>query len=149
MKWKKVVSMICVTAMALGMLAGCGNDSKESDNSAKEDNAGAGQGEEDGKEAKAPSEVYDHEAIENAGDITITIMVSGTAYENDFETEQLPALAKEKWPNLTVEVTKLPDDNYYTSLKTKLASGECPDIILTQPMYAGQNSCYSMRKQVI
>lgn len=144
MKWKKVVSMICVTAMALGMLAGCGNDSKESDNSAKEDNAGAGQGEEGGKEANAPSEVYDHEAIENAGDITITIMVSGTAYENDFETEQLPALAKEKCPNLTVEVTKLPDDNYYTSLKTKLASGECPDIILTQPMYAGQNSCYSM-----
>ncbi len=89
-------------------------------------------------------EGYDHEAIENADDITITMMVSGTAYENDFETEQLPALIKEKWPNVTLEVTKLPDDNYYTSLKTKLASGECPDIILTQPMYAGQNSCYAM-----
>ena len=87
---------------------------------------------------------YDHEAIENAGDITITMMISGTAYENDFETEQLPKLIKEKWPNVTLEVTKLPDDNYYTSLKTKLASGECPDIILTQPMYAGQNSCYSL-----
>ena len=87
---------------------------------------------------------YDHEAIENAGDITITMMASGTAYENDFETEQLPKLIKEKWPNVTLEVTKLPDDNYYTSLKTKLASGECPDIILTQPMYAGQNSCYSL-----
>ena len=87
---------------------------------------------------------YDHEAIEKAGDITITMMTSGTAYENDFETEQLPALIKEKWPNVTLEVTKLPDDNYYTSLKTKLASGECPDIILTQPMYAGQNSCYAL-----
>ena len=72
------------------------------------------------------------------------MMTSGTAYENDFETEQLPKLIKEKWPNVTLEVTKLPDDNYYTSLKTKLASGECPDIILTQPMYAGQNSCYSL-----
>ena len=51
--------------------------------------------------------------------------------------KQLPKLVKEKWPNVTLEVTKLPDDNYYTSLKTKLASGECPDIILTQPMYAG------------
>ncbi|MBQ1310333.1 MAG: extracellular solute-binding protein, partial [Blautia sp.] len=61
-----------------------------------------------------------------------------------FETEVLPALVKEKWPNVTLEVTKLPDDNYYTSLKTKLASGECPDIILTQPMYAGQNSCYAL-----
>lgn len=87
---------------------------------------------------------YDHEEIENSGDITITMMVSGVASENDFETEQLPALIKEKWPNVTLEVTKLPDDNYYTSLKTKLASGECPDIILTQPMYAGQNACYSL-----
>ena len=87
---------------------------------------------------------YDHEAIENSGDITITMMVSGVAVENDFETEVLPALVKEKWPNVTLEVTKLPDDNYYTSLKTKLASGECPDMILTQPMYAGQNSCYAL-----
>lgn len=87
---------------------------------------------------------YDHEAIENAGDITLTMMISGVASDNDFETEQLPKLVKEKWPNVTLEVTKLPDDNYYTSLKTKLASGECPDIILTQPMYAGQNSCYAL-----
>ena len=90
------------------------------------------------------AEGYDHEAIENAGDITLTMMVSGVATDNDFETEQLPALVKEKWPYVTLEVTKLPDDNYYTSLKTKLASGECPDIILTQPMYAGQNSCYAL-----
>lgn len=90
------------------------------------------------------AEGYDHEAIENAGDITLTMMVSGVASDNDFETEQLPKLVKEKWPNVTLEVTKLPDDNYYTSLKTKLASGECPDIILTQPMYAGQNSCYAL-----
>lgn len=87
---------------------------------------------------------YDHQAIENGKDITITMMVSGVATDNDFETEQLPELVKKKWPNVTLEVTKLPDDNYYTSLKTKLASGECPDIILTQPMYAGQNSCYSL-----
>lgn len=87
---------------------------------------------------------YNHEAIENDGEITITMMVSGVANENDFETEQLPALVKEKWPNVNLEVTKLPDDNYYTSLKTKLASGECPDIILTQPMYAGSNSCYAL-----
>ena len=68
------------------------------------------------------AEGYDHEAIENAGDITLTMMVSGVASDNDFETEQLPKLVKEKWPNVTLEVTKLPDDNYYTSLKTKLAS---------------------------
>ena len=138
MKWNKVISVFCVTAMAACMLAGCGsagNGTDAADSQDSEDVSG---------EAKEPTEIYDHEAIENAGDITLTMMVSGTAYENDFETEQLPKLVKEKWPNVTLEVTKLPDDNYYTSLKTKLASGECPDIILTQPMYAGQNSCYSM-----
>lgn len=86
---------------------------------------------------------YDEAAIES-GDVTITMMISGTEQPNDFETTQLPALVKEKWPNVTLEVTKLPDDNYYTALKTKLASGECPDIILVQPMYAGSNACYSL-----
>ncbi len=139
MKWNKAVSMLCVAAMSFGMLTGCGAGGGN-----EEAAEAAGTDEEVSVEAKAPTDIYDHEAIENAGDITLTMMVSGTAYENDFETEQLPKLVKEKWPNVTLEVTKLPDDNYYTSLKTKLASGECPDIILTQPMYAGQNSCYSM-----
>lgn len=115
--------------MATAMFAGCGSKESEEESSASK------------TESSGP---YDHEAIENAGDITITMMVSGVATENDFETEVLPELVKEKWPNVTLEVTKLPDDNYYTSLKTKLASGECPDIILTQPMYAGSNSCYAL-----
>lgn len=138
MKWKKVASVLGVMAMAVSMLAGCGSTGDKTDMKNSQD------AEEIYAEAKEPTEIYDHEAIENAGDITLTMMVSGTAYENDFETEQLPKLVNEKWPNVTLEVTKLPDDNYYTSLKTKLASGECPDIILTQPMYAGQNACYSM-----
>ena len=117
MKWKKVLSVFCMAAMAVSMLVGCGNggdDVDAPDTGDVDDVAG---------EVKEPTDIYDHEAIENAGDITLTMMVSGTAYENDFETEQLPALVKEKWPNVTLEVTKLPDDNYYTSLKTKLA--EC------------------------
>lgn len=128
MKAKKLVSMLCVASMTAAMLAGCGGGTDKEEESSKAESSGP----------------YDHEAIENAGDITLTMMVSGVATENDFETEVLPELVKEKWPNVTLEVTKLPDDNYYTSLKTKLASGECPDIILTQPMYAGSNSCYSL-----
>lgn len=127
MKAKKVVSVLCVAAMGMSLLAGCGGEG--------------------GKEASEPAEAsgpYDEQAIENAGDITITMMVSGVATENDFETEVLPELVKEKWPNVTLEVTKLPDDNYYTTLRSRLSSGECPDIILTQPMYAGSNSCYSL-----
>lgn len=133
MKIKKILSLIFALVMVTSLFAGCGNNA---------------QNETDGTENPAngadTAGGYDHQAIENAGEITITMMVSGTAYENDFETEVLPRLIKEKWPNVTLEVTKLPDDNYYTSLKTKLASGECPDLILTQPMYAGQNSCYAL-----
>ncbi len=119
--------MLCVGAMTATMLAGCG-----------------GGGSDESSSSEAPSGPYDEQAIENAGDITITMMVSGVATENDFETEVLPQLVKEKWPNVTLEVTKLPDDNYYTTLKSRLSSGECPDIILTQPMYAGANSCYTL-----
>lgn len=114
--------------MTATMLAGCGGGGSEEENT----------------EQQASSGPYDEQAIENAGDITITMMVSGVATENDFETEVLPELVKEKWPNVTLEVTKLPDDNYYTTLKSRLSSGECPDIILTQPMYAGANSCYTL-----
>lgn len=119
--------MLCVGAMTATMLAGCG-----------------GGGSDESSSSEASSGPYDEQAIENAGDITITMMVSGVATENDFETEVLPQLVKEKWPNVTLEVTKLPDDNYYTTLRSRLSSGECPDIILTQPMYAGSNSCYSL-----
>ncbi len=133
--------MLCAAAMAMTMLAGCGSTAGSGEAA---EGAATAQEEKANAELEESTDTYDHEAIENAGDITITMMVSGTAAENDFETEVLPELINKKWPNLTLEVTKLPDDNYYTSLKTKLASGECPDIILTQPMYAGQNSCYAL-----
>jgi len=137
MKAKQIVAVLSAGAMAAGMLAGCGSSSSAS----SETEAVAGGSVATGADA---GDQYDHEAIENSGDITITMMVSGVAQGTDFETETLPKLVKEKWPNVTLEVTKLPDDNYYTSLKTKLAAGECPDIILTQPMYAGSNSCYAL-----
>ena len=144
MKKRKLIALLSAGVMAVSLLAGCGGSSSNS-GSAKGSNSANSQAKtstsKEASSAKASGEKYNTKALENAGDITITMMLSGTATENDFETEQLPKLVKEKWPNVTLEVTKLPDDNYYTSLKTKLASGECPDIILTQPMYAGANSC--------
>ncbi|MCR4695620.1 MAG: extracellular solute-binding protein [Pseudobutyrivibrio sp.] len=141
MKLKKILSLALAGTMMAATFAACGEDQTKAEEETTEvvEEATTEEAASAGDE-----ETYDHQAIEKAGDITITMMVSGTAAENDFETEVLPKLINEKWPNVTLEVTKLPDDNYYTSLKTKLASGECPDIILTQPMYAGQNSCYSM-----
>ena len=146
MKGKKLLSILCTTTVMAGMLAGCGNSAATEATDTAQTTAAdtTAQTTEAQTEVTSTGDSYDHQAIENSGDITITMMVSGVASDNDFETEQLPALIKDKWPNVTLEVTKLPDDNYYTSLKTKLASGECPDIILTQPMYAGSNSSYAL-----
>lgn len=139
MKLKKLTAVLCAAALSAGVLAGCGNTG----NGADADAAASAQTESsEGQVSESGS--YDKTAIENAGDITITMMVSGTEVENDFETQVLPRMVKEKWPNVTLEVTKLPDDQYYTALKTRLASGECPDIILVQPMYAGSNSCFGL-----
>lgn len=130
MKKKKVIAFLCAAAMTVGMLAGC---SSSGDGGKTED-----------PDSSSTEEGYNKQALEDAGDITLTMMVSGVETDNDFETQVLPEMVKEKWPNVTLEVTKLPDDNYYTALKTKLAAGECPDIILVQPMWAGSNACYSL-----
>ena len=132
MKFKRLTALLCAAAMITLAVAGCGKEASKdvTDKSTSSETVG--------------DETYDTQALENAGEITLTMMVSGTETENDFDTVVFPNLVKEKWPNVTIEVTKLPDDSYYTALKTKLASGECPDIILVQPMYAGANACYSL-----
>lgn len=139
MKWRKVTALVSAFLLTAGTLTGCGGASDPETSATADANGG-----ETEKDKKPAGEAYDGQALENAGDITLTMMVSGTEYDNDFETQIMPALVKEKWPNVTLEVTKLPDNNYYTALKTRLASGECPDMILVQPMYAGSNSCYSL-----
>lgn len=122
MKMKKLAALLLAGAMVIGTLAGCGSGSGD-----------------DGEGGSSSSK-----GGNGSGRKTITLMVSGTATDNDFETEVLPKLVSEHFEDIELEVTKLPDDNYYTALKTKLASGECPDLILVQPMYAGTNSVINL-----
>lgn len=124
MKHKKVLALALTGVLVLSALTGCKSSSS-------------------GTETKTDSKGNENATKDN---ITITMMYSGTTAENDFETEVLPKLVHEAFPNITLEVTKLPDDQYYTSLKTKLASGECPDMILVQPKYAGANSVIGLAK---
>lgn len=125
---KKIVSLFLLSILIITMSAGCSQEKSVSEGDSSESaNVEASGGSED------KEETGDEE-------ITITMMYSGTAAENDFETEVLPALVHEAFPNITLEVTKLPDDQFYTTLKTKLATGEAPDMFLVQPKYAGANS---------
>lgn len=119
MKPKKVGALLLAASMLVLSFAGCNSGQPGSSQSAVSAAGGSDE----------PPEK-----------ISITMMYSGTAAPNDFETQVLPKLVNQKFPNIRLEVTKLPDDQYYTALKTKLAAGECPDMILVQPKYAGANS---------
>ena len=130
---KKVLALMLTSAMIVTTFVGCGNSAAATapaattaEEAAPEEEAAVDSTAEESVEETtaetAAEDVYDHTALENAGDITLTMMLSGTETEDDFDTKILPELVKAKWPNVTLEVTKLPDDNYYTALKTKLAS---------------------------
>lgn len=118
MKRKRVAALLLTGLMTISMLAGCGSsggDKAEGEKKEKSDDK-----------------------------VTITMLFDGVTAENDFETTVLPGLIEKELPNVNIEITKLPDDQYYTALKTKLASGECPDIIKVQPRHAGANAVTSL-----
>ncbi len=136
MKRKKLISVLLVTVMAAVMLFGCGkkNDTgTESSGNPAADTAGSEASAADGTKT-------------SSGKVTITFMCSGTlATEGeDFQIDQMPGLVEQRFPNVNLEVTKLPDDQYYTALKTKLATGEAPDIMWVQPRYAGVNAVFAL-----
>jgi raffinose/stachyose/melibiose transport system substrate-binding protein len=126
MSFKKMGAILTMGALLVSTFAGCSN--------------GQGGGTSTASQASAAS------ASSGSTKTSVTMMFSGTASPNDFETQVLPKLVHQKFPDITLEVTKLPDDQYYTALKTKLASGECPDMILAQPKYAGANSVIGLAK---
>jgi raffinose/stachyose/melibiose transport system substrate-binding protein len=111
---KRIFSVLLVVAIVAMFLAGCGN--------------------------KSPS------GSTKDGNVTVTFLCSGVKATSgeDFRLESLPRIIKETYPNLTVETTLLPDDQYYTALKTKLATGEAPDLLWVQPRWAGSNAAYAL-----
>lgn len=133
MKMRKLLAMVLTGTMIISSMAGCGK--KKEDEGVKNNDQNVS-GTQDDAEKK-----------DETGEKTvITMMYSGTPSDPDFITEILPGLIEKEFPNIKVESTKLPDDQYYTALKTKLASGECPDIILVHPKYAGVNGVINLAK---
>ncbi len=123
---KKLLSVLLMVIMTTLTLSACGSN-ETSTSGAESQGTGESTSSETGSSSAEETKV-------------ITMMFSGTTSENDFHTEILPDLIHQAFPDIILEVTKLPDDQYYTALKTKLAAGEAPDIILVQPKYAGANS---------
>lgn len=137
MKLKKVLVITLAGLMAASTLAGCSSNTGNSGNA--DTNAASGTTDGAGNENRTP-------AGDSGEKVTITFMCSGvkSTTGEDFRLDTLPRLVKEKFPNVDLEVTMLPDDQYYTALKTKLATGEAPDILWVQPRYAGVNATYAL-----
>jgi raffinose/stachyose/melibiose transport system substrate-binding protein len=113
-------------ALMFTLLAGCGsgNNGNSAANSANATNA---------PEASAAADT-----AASTKKVTLTMMVSGTKAPDgqDFALDIMPKLVKEKFPNVTLETSKLPDEQYFTSIRTKLASGQGPDIFWVFPRNA-------------
>lgn len=76
---------------------------------------------------------------------TITVMASGVKNGTQgIFLEDFKKLVEKEYPDTTVEYTLLPDDQYYTALKSKLSTGQSPDLFLVQPKKAGANSVEEM-----
>ncbi|WP_185602169.1 ABC transporter substrate-binding protein [Paenibacillus sp. 598K] len=67
--------------------------------------------------------------------ITITMLGPGNASTDrkDFNTEIFPELVKEKFPHVTVVSELLPQDQFITTLKARMSTGEGPDIFFYWP----------------
>lgn len=83
----------------------------------------------------------------NSGSKTITVMASGVRDGNQgIFLESFKEIVEKENPEYTVETTLLPDDQYYTALKSKLSTGQAPDIFLVQPKKASASSVEEMAK---
>ncbi|WP_159881626.1 ABC transporter substrate-binding protein [Paenibacillus puerhi] len=123
---KTVFTTVAAATSCLVLLSACGS-------AGSTENAGTGGG--------AASNA-------NGQNVTLTMIVSGNKAANgqDFELDVLPKLVNQKFPNIKLEVQKLPDDQYTTSIKTKLAAGEGPDIFRVWPRMANAASVVDLAK---
>lgn len=89
---RKMISLLLTGAMVVAMLAGCGSKNVE-ESSAPEQSVESDAADAGSDAADAGTEEQESAALTDE-EITITMMYSGTAAENDYETEILPALVK-------------------------------------------------------
>ncbi|THF83248.1 ABC transporter substrate-binding protein [Cohnella fermenti] len=132
--WKKKVAGITLASLAVASLSACGSNNNNDASSSPSASASASAGSSATASASA--------STDTSKPVTLTMLLSGSkaADGEDFELDTLPKLVKEKFPNVTLEVQKLPDDQYYTAVKAKLASGEGPDFFTVFPKLANMGA---------
>lgn len=119
--WLTLLALVTTLAVFLAACGGGNTSSQGNSSSSGDSNTNSGSNVEAGQDK-----------------ITLTMIVSGNraADGEDFELDVLPRMVNEKFPHITLEVQKLPDDQYETNILTKLAAGEAPDIFRVWPRMA-------------
>lgn len=120
MKTKKVVALLLAAIMALGCLAGCGNE-KQTQSSEVETQTQ--------KESESAATESTEEVVE-LEEKTIQIWLHGPGKQKDSDKvwEAFNEKLQEYVPNTTVEFTVIPQAEYYDNFTRMLASGEAVDL---------------------
>ncbi len=116
-KWMALLIGICVLAV------GCGNGAQtESAGTASgsSENKGAG-----AEEAAGAGEESSESAFSDGEKQKVIWFTSATKYKAAYESMAAKLLEEE---NIEIEFQQVADDQYHTMLKTKLATGDAPDI---------------------
>lgn len=113
---KKVLAITVIIVLSLSFFSACGNSSS-------------------GNSAASTVDSTKQAEPEKLEPVAISILGPGNAStdKKDFNTEVFPELVKEKFPNVTVNAENLPEEQFRTTLKARMASGEGPDIFYYWP----------------
>lgn len=130
MKKKKLISIMLVSAMTIGVMAGCGSSSSDSSSDETEDTDETIEEEtEDGDTDNVEVEEAEESAEETSSEEEITLRMAwwGSQDRHD-KTVAAIELYESLNPNVTIEYEFYSYDDYFTKLKTLVASDQVWDI---------------------
>lgn len=128
---KKIVAILLTAAMAVSMLAGCGEDSDTSANVGSSANAGS------------------QSASGSQGTITLKVMLGIRDVDSLTDPSEMPAIQRlEEQTGIHLEWEMIKANDWPTKLNLMFASGEYPDIILT-PNTAVDQEEYGVSQQLL
>lgn len=122
---KKMTAAMLAAVMALSLCAGCGN---KKDAASPDTSAQAADGEETKKEESAPAQEQEADNAEKtppASNVTLEWEITATGEKVDMYQEVADAFAEKT--GIKVELVT-PGSDYETVMKTRMASGDLPDI---------------------
>lgn len=114
---KKILCAILSATIIASLLAGCSSNKNT------------------GSTASTPSVT-----AKTAKDVKLSLMVTTrpNTGKKDFYLDYVPQLVKEKFPNISITVDQLPTDQYTSTVKMKMASGQGPDLFTWWPNLQAQ-----------